>query len=465
MTSLILKGIKAMLDSNEPTSYQPPAQATEKKSGMEEVEIGQLSPTALRSFLLGGGVAEDYYGTSNLTFPIVASQAFEQNSVTYKCVMMIANGVAALKYKLLNTQSGKQIDSHPLLDLLARPNPLESRYTFLSHVVADILLDGNAFIEMVKINNQKAPGRLWTQRPDMVQIQVGQSRLPFSYTYSAGGVEVGQSKIYPVDPVTGQCDVLHLSSYAPLRENSNGRGLSPVRAAWLSVLTHNEGARFNLNLIKNGAKPSGVLTSEENLSTEQVADLKGTLAQNHQGSRNAAKPMLLGGGLTWQSISLSPTDLGYLEGKDSVARDIATVLGVPPNLLNLPGDNTYNNVAEAKLALYEETIIPRARQIVEDFNRWLVPLFGPNLSLEIDEDAIPALEPKRAEKWAAIMASTIHTINEKRALLGFEPVDNGDEILVPSNMLPLAETVIDDNEELKDDEDEEDEDTDDGDDE
>jgi HK97 family phage portal protein len=167
------------------------------------------------------------------------------------------------------------------------------------------------------------------------------------------------------------------------------------------------------------------------------------MEHGQQGARNAGKPMLLGGGMTWQGISLSPTDLGFLEGKNSVARDIATVLGVPPNLLNLPGDNTYNNVAEAKLALYEETILPRARQIAEDFNRWLVPLFGPDLCLEIDEDEIPALAPKRAEKWNSIMASTIHTINEKRELLGFEPFEGGDELLVPSNMLPLAETIND----------------------
>jgi HK97 family phage portal protein len=411
----------------------------EKKGDI--VDIGELSPTALRSFLLGGAIPEDYYGSENLTFPVVASQAFEQNSIAYKCVMMISNGVAGLKYKLYNTSSDKEINKHKLLDLLKTPNPLEGRHSFLQHTVADLLLDGNAFIEMVKTSPKAAPGRLWTNRPDMVQIMVGPQRLPLQYVYTPGGVQTGKSKIYPVDPITGQCDLLHLTSYAPLRENSNGRGLSPVRAAYLSVLTRNEASRFNLALIKNGAKPTGVLTSEETLTLDQITDLRNQLSQGQTGSRNAGKPMLLGGGMTWESISLTPTELGYLEGKDSDARDIATVLGVPPTLLNLPGDNTYNNVSEAKTALYEETIIPRAKQIVEELNRWLVPLFGDNLELRIDEDAIPALEPKRAEKWAAVMASTIHTINEKRELLGFDPVDNGDEILVPSNMIPLDEHV------------------------
>jgi len=441
MASLILDGIKSIFGRSEPVAKVQQSPTIEKKEGAEIVEIGQLSPTALRSFLLGGAIPDDYYASNNINFPIVASQAFEQNSVTYKCVMMIANGVAGLKYCLYNKKTWKEYDTHPLLDLLKHPNPLESRHSFLVHVVADILLDGNAFIEMVKTSPTAAPGRLWTQRPDMVQIQVGQARLPRSYTYTAGGVQVGQAKVYPVDPVSGACDVLHLTSYAPLRENSDGRGLSPVRAAWLSVLTHNESARWNLSLIKNGAKPTGVLTSEESLTIDQVTDLRATLEQNQQGTRNAGKPMLLGGGLDWQSISLSPTELGYLEGKNSVARDIATVLGVPPNLLNLPGDNTYNNVAEAKLALYEETIIPRAKQIVEDFNRWLLPLFGPDLCLEIDEDEIPALAPKRAEKWNSVMASTIHTINERRELLGFEPLSGGDVLLVPSNMLPIDETI------------------------
>jgi HK97 family phage portal protein len=308
--------------------------------------------------------------------------------------------------------------------------------------MADYLLDGNTFIELVSVGNGQAPGRLWLQRPDMVQIIVGNSRLPQAYVYTPGGVETGNSKTYPVDPLTGKCDLLHIYSYAPLSENMDGRGLSPVRSAWMSVLTHNDSVKWNHALIKNGARPSGVLQSDETLSQDQVEYLMQQIKGMFAGGANAGKVPVLGGGLTWQELSLNPVELGYLQGKDSVARDIAIAMGMPPMLLNLPGDNTFSNYAQAKQSFYEDTVIPHAKHLLEELNRWLVPRFGKNMCLKIDEDAIPALAPQRALQWDAIMASTIHTINEKRAILGFEPIENGDEVLVPSNMLPLTAAIV-----------------------
>ena len=63
-----------------------------------------------------------------------------------------------------------------------------------------------------------------------------------------------------------------------------------------------------------------------------------------------AGPAFLEDGLDWRSMSLSPADMDFLEARNSAAREIALALGVPLQLLGIPGDNTYANYKEANLA-------------------------------------------------------------------------------------------------------------------
>ncbi len=119
------------------------------------------------------------------------------------------------------------------------------------------------------------------------------------------------------------------------------------------------------------------------------------VSENFTGSVNAGKPMILEGGLDWKEISLSPKDMDFIEGKNSAARDIALAFGVPPQLLGIPGDNTYSNLVEARTALWEQTIIPLAENTIDHISKWLAKLCGENYTLKLDKDNIPAIASKR----------------------------------------------------------------------
>jgi HK97 family phage portal protein len=411
--------------------------------------MGGLDSQQFKTWFFGLNPGEE---PETLTFPIVARQGFEHNVITYKCVMTIATGIADLTYKARNKRTKKDIPNHPILDLLARPNPMQGQSSFLQHVIADYYLDGNTFIEKVGTTDNtvptmsSTPRRLWALQPNWVQIVVGTSRIPDAYFYTAGGIESGESKRFQVDPISGEANVLHLKSYAPLREQMNGRGLSPVRSAWRQVLTHNEGARWNYALLKNSARPSGVLTAEGDLTEEQIIQLREQMGEFYGGARNSGKPAVLANGLKWQELSLSPIDMAYLEGKNSVARDICLALGVPPLLLHIPGDTTYNNVEQAKLSLYEETILPKANHLIDELNRWLCPDFDDNVELYIDVDAVQALEPRRQAKWNSVAKAcggVFLTIDEARTQMNLEPLPNGaGAVVVIPSMANTLENLI-----------------------
>ncbi len=75
-------------------------------------------------------------------------------------------------------------------------------------------------------------------------------------------------------------------------------------------------------------------------------------------------------------MSLSPTDMDFVDAKDAAAREIALALGVPPMLLGLPGDNTYANYREAQRAFWRLTVLPLVQRLAKAVSGWLAPAYG-----------------------------------------------------------------------------------------
>ena len=176
-------------------------------------------------------------------------------------------------------------------------------------------------------------------------------------------------------------------------------------------------------MLQNGARPSGALIVKGNgddsafLTDEQFSRLKKQLNEEFTGTENAGKPLLLEGGLEWMEMSLSPSEMNFLEMKNSCARDIALAFGVPSQLLGIPGDNTYSNLTEARLSMWEETIIPMIDNVVDALNKWLVPMFNDNIALYYDKDKITALYSRQESYWNKIANANFLNDDEKKKLL------------------------------------------------
>ncbi|MFN7038680.1 MAG: phage portal protein, partial [Alphaproteobacteria bacterium] len=288
-----------------------------------------------------------------------AEQAYIKNVIANRCINMIAQSAANVPWCLYKkTKTGKiEIKDHPILKLLDHPNPTSAGAEFFENIYAYKLISGNAYILSINIDN-KHPNELHLLRPDKVTIIPGDYNLAAAYKYTNGS----DKTIYPVNVISGQSTILHLRNFHPL---DDWYGLSPIEAASYSIDQHNQAAMWNQSLLQNGARPSGAIivkTANDGsggvLSEEQFIRLKEQIDEKFTGTINAGRPLLLEGGLEWKEMSLTPKDMDFIEAKNSAARDIALAFGVPPQLLGIPGDNTYRNMREARLALWEETILP-----------------------------------------------------------------------------------------------------------
>ncbi len=361
-------------------------------------------------------------------YAALAREGFARNAIVYRCVRLIAEASASVPWLLY--EGAAEVDEHPLLALLARPNRRQAGADFREALAGHLLTAGNAWVEAVAVGGEVR--ELHTLRPDRMKVVPGADGWPEAYEYTVGG----RSVRFPV-PADGLSPILHLALFHPLDDHY---GFAPVEAAATALDLHNAAGAWNKALLDNSARPSGALVYAArdggNLSAEQYERLKGELEAGFTGAARAGRPLLLEGGLDWKSMSLTPKDMDFLEAKNGAAREIALAFGVPPMLLGIPGDNTWSNYKEANAAFWRTTVLPLVAKIAAALGTWLAPSFddaahaGPGapikLRLWFDADQVDALSGDREALWARVAAADFLTANEKRAAVGYQPVAGGE---------------------------------------
>jgi HK97 family phage portal protein len=352
-----------------------------------------------------------------------AVEAYVRNVVGHRAMGMVSGAGASIKFRLYASGpkgTRRELRNHPMLDLINRPNPTQSRSEFFQALYQYRLISGNAFIQAVG-PNKEAPGELHLLRPDRMAVLAGKAAMPSGYRYTVNS----QYTDFPVDRLTGRSRILHIKTFHPLND---WYGLSPVEAAAYSIDQHNQAGAWNQALLQNGARPSGALVVKADsagsgtLSEDQYTRVKMQIDEQFTGSANAGRPLLLEGGLDWKEMSLSPKDMDFIEAKNSSARDIAQAFGVPPQLLGIPGDNTYSNLQEARLALWEQTVVPMVAATADAMNAWLSGMFGGQFELVPDTDGISALATRNQAIWDRVESASFLTDDEKRAAVGYGPL-------------------------------------------
>ncbi len=335
-------------------------------------------------------------------YAALAREGFASNAIGYRAVRMIAEAAGSLPWLLYD--GDREIDAHPLLALLKKPNPGQPGREFGEQLYGFLLVAGNAYVEKVEIDGR--PRELHALRPDRVKAVASGNGWAEAYDYSVNG----QSVRMPRD------NVLQLRLFNPLNDHY---GMSPLEAAQRAIDTHNAASGWNKAMLDNSARPSGALVyaaADGHLTTEQFERLKNELEESYQGSANAGRPMVLEGGLDWKEMGYSPKDMEYSAAKDGAAREIALAFGVPPMLLGIPGDNTFANFMEANRSFWRQTVLPMASRMAEAMTGFLCE---GRLRLAHDLDQVEALAADREALWARVGTAAFLTDDEKRAAVGY----------------------------------------------
>lgn len=370
--------------------------------------------------------------SSPRSFASYSNEGYQKNVVVYRCIQIIAKSCAGIEWELYQKRTGGkslEIENHPILDLITRPNPTQAQAAFFEAIVAYYCLTGNSYIEAQRLGNAP-PLELWTVMPDKMQIVPDAKGYPSKYVFKAGS----NTKYWDVDPITLKGNIMHMKTFHP---TDIWFGLSPLSAGMMSLDQNNQASKWNLATLQNSAVPSGILqvkssdvNPEGTLTEEQFGRLTSEL-DSRSGASSAGRPWVLEGNLEWKQISLSPKDMEFINNKNVTAIDICQAFGVPPEMIGL-GQKTFNNYKEARKSFYQETVLPIMDAIQSEFNAWLIPMFDKNktLMLKYDKDDIEALQIDRKEKFDMVNSATYLTQNEKRHATGYEEKEGWDVFLI-----------------------------------
>ncbi len=373
----------------------------------EQPPEAKASPTRRLIALASGGrpqwTPRDYAALSR--------EGVAKNPVVYRSIRMIAEAAASVP--LVVFAGGARAPDHPLQALIDRPNPEQSAPDLMEAFFSALQTAGDGYLEAAG-DPDHPPTELYALRPDRMQAVPGPDGWPDAYLYQAGGRAVRLAR-----DGAGFLPVLHLKLYNP---TDDYYGLSPLAAAAAAIDIHNAASAWNKALLDNAARPSGALVysnkdTADHLSDEQFDRLKAELSDTYTGALAAGRPLLLEGGLDWKPMSLTPAEMDFINGKHAAAREIALAFGVPPQLLGVPGDNTYANYKEANSAFWRGAVVPLVERAARAITAWLAPKF-PGAVLRPDLDLVPALSAERDALWARLQAASFLTDAERRRMAG-----------------------------------------------
>lgn len=339
----------------------------------------------------------------------------------FAAVNAIAQRVAGLPLKLYSEAgAGPEVASHPVLDLLARPNPLMTRRQLRFTLVAHLELTGMAFLLMVD-NALGRPAELWPLLPsDLIEITTGpDTRQPIAGFVFSG--PRGERQAYAAH------EIIYLRHPSPV---SLVYGASPIEAAAHAFDIDLAVRVYQRNFFRNAARPEVVLQTDQRLTEEEARRLLTRWNQKHQGLAHVFEPTLLDNGLKVQPLAYSAKDFEFMALAGWTQDNLLAAFGVPAAKLGLVKDVNRANAAAVDVTFNSECVRPRLDLIEDALNAFLLPRYGSGLALRHD-NPVPGDRAQEHRQAMERLDRGVLTINEVRAGLGLKPVAWGDEPHAP----------------------------------
>lgn len=112
----------------------------------------------------------------------LAREGFAKNAIAYRAVRLIGESASALP--LLLMAGREELEVHPLLDLMRRPNPRLTGSSLMEAICSYLMVAGNAYVEAVAVEGEIR--ELHLLRPDRVKLVPGPDGWPEAYDYTLG---------------------------------------------------------------------------------------------------------------------------------------------------------------------------------------------------------------------------------------------------------------------------------------
>lgn len=316
--------------------------------------------------------------------------------MVYRAIQIHA--IAGKQLSIDTTRNGRRVDDHPLV---RRPDPFTSRSAWIEQNIVSLASTGNAYWEIITDNSGEVVA-LEVLNPLDVRIQTNRAGRVTGYHYR--GRTLARSR------------VKHLTL---LRVPGTAYGLGPVQAAQPDLRGAIDTRDYAANWFDSGGQPNGILKTDQVLSPDAAQKAKEQMKASGAAKHDV---LVLGQGLTYTPIFLSPRDVQFIEAQQFSVTSIARMFGVPASLMlaAVEGNSqTYANVEQDWLAYTRFTLMGYLVEIEEALSALLPGRQQAKFNVEA---LLRADTTTRYQAYKTAIEAGFQTVNEVRELEHLEPL-------------------------------------------
>ncbi|WYA78700.1 portal protein [Exiguobacterium phage phiExGM16] len=331
--------------------------------------------------------------------------------MVYRAVQIHA--VSAKQLSIETTRYGRVVDDHPLT---RRPDPESSRSSWIEQLVVSMASTGNGYAEILRDGFGQAIA-LPVLNPIDVRIH--------THTADAGALAGKVSHFTYRGREIRPRNMMHTTL---LRVPGSAYGLGPIQAAQPDLRGAISTRDYAAAWLDDSGVPTGVLKTDQNLTRESAGLAKQHWNEN-AGQKNGV--VVLGNGLDYRPIFLSPKDVQFIESQQFSVTQIARLFGTPASLMlaAVEGNSqSYSNVEQDWLAYVRFTLMGYLTEI-EDALSDLLP--GARRARFNVEALLRADTTTRYASYAVGISAGFLTKEEVRDIEGYGPLP-ADEAPAPA---------------------------------
>lgn len=342
------------------------------------------------------------------------------NSIVAACVRWMSRTFPEAPVQVqerADTGKWQPVARHRMVDLIENPNPFYSGVSLWMATIKDLMISGNAFWLIGSARNGQ-PTQLWFTPSTLMTPRWDSSGNTFITHYE-------YRPRYGAEPIRVDVrDVVHLRFEL---DAETRMGISPLSEVIREVYTDDEAAVFTASLLKNLGIPGVIITPGDSdvEIDEEAAEAAKTDWLNKFGGENRGEPLIMGAPAKVQVLSFSPEQMNLRNLRQIPEERISAALGTPAMIVGLGAGlerSTYNNIAEAREAVYENTILPLHRMIGADLRTQLLTRFEGqtgtvNRRVGFDTSNVRVLQEDRqrlAQEIRVLVASGVITIKDAK---------------------------------------------------
>lgn len=361
----------------------------------------------------------------------LGSERAMQVATVFRCVRLLSESVANLPLKYMRKKGDifvEDTDSSLHYLLTIQPSETYNAFDFWAKVVEEMLLEGNAYI--VPVMSKTVPGEY-----DRL-VLCTRHTVSYDDTYDIYEVSDNLNGLYGT---FREDEIIHIKNVT----RNGKRGLSTLSYASLATGIARTGDMETKNRFANGGNVRGIVSNDK--SVRGVGEYQDTWLQSlaeqmdklfQSGSRIASVP----GHAQFQPLSLSSTDMQFLESRKFTVREICRFFGVHPSFVFDDTSNNYKSAEMANVAFLSNTLNPILRKIECELHRKLVSRkLCCKRKFEFDRKSLYACDlDSRVKYQAQTIAAGIYSVNDWRLMENQPRTENGDMVMISANLKSLS---------------------------